>query len=478
MGLFEKFFNESKDLFVISQVDGQMIEVSPSWESQMGWTTEELKSKPLTAYLHEDDLSQVKNEMAQSELPTSKPYVSGRFQHKNGSYRWLSWSFKRTSPQDLIFAIARDITDIRKNNLTLEALMASLDDLILLVDESGVFVDLWTANPESLFLPKEQILGHNIRDVFGFFGVGFESVMLQSFRLNRPLSLEFQFPNKAAWYSAKVNPVQKTSGNKRLASFLIRDISDRIEADNALDNERGKLLAASKMATLGEMAAGIAHEINNPLAIIQGKAWLLKKQVDEGQIDPADFRDGLQAIHDTTSRISKIIHGLKTFARNADKDSLVETNIISIIDDTLELCREKFKNHGIQIRVAGKRSYKFDCRGVQISQVFLNILSNSFDAIEGTKDPWVEIQIKELEFGIEISFTDSGQGIPQAIQEKMLQPFFTTKEVGKGTGLGLSITKGIIQSHNGDFFYDKACANTKFVVRLPKKVDESQRQPA
>ncbi len=470
MGLFESFFKEAKDLFIIIKPDGFAAEVSPSWEHQLGWTPYELKAKVLSEFVHPEDHSQF--------LIETPLYVSTRFQHKNGTYRCLSWSFKKADQDGLIFSMARDITDIRKNNLSLEALMASLDDLILLVDETGLFIDLWTSNPKLLFLPSEQIIGHNIRDVFGYFGVGFESVMLQSFRLNRPLSLEFQFPNRAAWFSAKVNPIQGTSGQKKLASFLIRDISEKVAASDALDIERGKLLAASKMATLGEMAAGIAHEINNPLAIIQGKAWLLKKQVDENQIDPITFSAGLHAIHETTARISKIIHGLKTFARHADKDLFLETTISSIIDDSLELCREKFKNHKIPIRLSGKRPYVLQCRGVQISQVFLNILSNAFDAIQGTIDPWVEIQITELESGIEVSFTDSGKGIPQALQEKIFQPFFTTKEIGKGTGLGLSITKGIVESHGGEFFYDKSCINTKFVMRLPKKIVSSEQQTA
>lgn len=478
MGIFERFFKEAKDLFLIITADGFAAEISPSWEAQLGWSPAELKSKVLNEFLHPEDQSQFKNDLVQNDSRSEQIYVSARFQHKNGVYRYLSWSFKKAAEGGLIFSMARDITDIRKNNLSLEAMMASLDDLILLVDESGLFIDLWTANPNLLFLPADQILGRNIRDVFGYFGVGFESVLLQSLRLNRPLSLEFQFPNKKGWYSAKVNPIQKTSGQKRLASFLIRDISDKIEADDALDNERGKLLAASKMATLGEMAAGIAHEINNPLAIIQGKAWLLKKQVDENTIDPISFNTGLQTIHDTTIRISKIIHGLKAFARHGEKDPFVEATISSIIDDTMELCREKFKNNSIPVRIAGKRPYMLQCRSVQISQVFLNILSNAFDAIQGTIDPWVEVLIIELDSGIEVSITDSGKGISRAIQEKIFQPFFTTKEIGKGTGLGLSIAKGIIESHGGEFFYDKGGINTKFVIRLPKKAEVTEQQPA
>jgi PAS domain S-box-containing protein len=477
MSVFESFFKEAKDLFATITLEKYFENMSPSWSVLLGWSAEELRSRPIHDFIHVEDRDRALAEY-ESQSTSGRHYIDMRFLHKNGHFRWLSWSFKKSESENRIFAVARDITDIRKNNLSLEALMASLDDLVFLIDESGLFIDLWTSNSSLLFLPKEELIGHHVKDIFGNFAVGFESVMAQSFRLNRSLSMEFQFPNKAGWFSAKVTPILKTSGQKRLASFLVRDITDKIEADQALDSERGKLLSASKMATLGEMAAGIAHEVNNPLAIIQGKAWLLKKHIDEDALDKKFFSDHLQAIHDTTVRISKIIHGLKTFARNADQDPFTEASIASILDDTLELCREKFKNHGIQLRVVGRRAPTLECRSVQLSQVVLNLLSNSFDAIEGTKNPWVELQIKALPAVLEISVMDSGGGISQPMQEKIMQPFFTTKEVGRGTGLGLSITKGIIETHHGEFFYDTSSVNTRFVIRLPYKQPQIQSQPA
>ena len=109
-----------------------------------------------------------------------------------------------------------------------------------------------------------------------------------------------------------------------------------------------------------------------------------------------------------------------------------------------------------------------NCRSTQIEQVLLNLLSNSYDAIVNTPGPWILIVVKSNGQTAEISVTDSGKGIAPEIVSKIMQPFYTTKEVGKGTGLGLSISLGIIKSHHGEFYYDQNSKNTRFVIQLPK----------
>ena len=97
MGLFEDFFKNAKDLFIICAADGSIVEITPSWENQLGWSLLEIKSKPLFDFLHEEDRDRIKFEMIQGQNALDIPYISGRFLHKNGSYRWLSWSFKKSS---------------------------------------------------------------------------------------------------------------------------------------------------------------------------------------------------------------------------------------------------------------------------------------------------------------------------------------------------------------------------------------------
>src|SRR6185312_3312229 len=110
---------------------------------------------------------------------------------------------------------------------------------------------------------------------------------------------------------------------------------------------------------------------------------------------------------------------------------------------------------------------RIHARPSQISQVLLNLLNNGLDAIRTMTQPWIEIAVVKCEDLVEISVTDSGHGIPNHIANRMMEPFFTTKEVGSGTGLGLAISRGIIEDHHGKFYYDQESANTRFVVALP-----------
>jgi signal transduction histidine kinase len=113
-----------------------------------------------------------------------------------------------------------------------------------------------------------------------------------------------------------------------------------------------------------------------------------------------------------------------------------------------------------------------ECRPTEISQILLNLLNNAFDAVFSLSEKWVELQVEELPDEIRIQVTDSGSGISKGIREKLMQPFFTTKEPGKGTGLGLSISNRIALKHHGKIYLDESCKNTRFVLVLPK------RQPA
>ena len=254
---------------------------------------------------------------------------------------------------------------------------------------------------------------------------------------------------------------------------------ERERAQNLLERERLRSFAASKMSTLGEMAGGVAHEINNPLAIIHGKAGQLKQLLGQslGQsrdrsdeaLDPARLIVGLDKIEQTAMRISKIIRGLRAFSRNSDRDPFMPIPLRSIIEDSLELSRERFRNRGIDLRVAEIPETSIECRPSQIAQVLLNLLSNAFDAVAGLPDAWVEITVIDDGFGARIQVTDSGLGIPNRVAERIMEPFFTTKEVGKGTGLGLSIAKGLIEDHGGSLKFDAAHPSTRFEICVPKR---------
>ncbi|MCM0606862.1 MAG: HAMP domain-containing histidine kinase [Xanthomonadaceae bacterium] len=235
------------------------------------------------------------------------------------------------------------------------------------------------------------------------------------------------------------------------------------------DSQKEKTLSASKMSSLGEMAGGIAHEINNPLTIIIGKIELIGIKVKNGSITPEQLAVELSKIHATCQRIDRIIRGLRNFSRDGEQDPFVESNIKQIFDDTLELCRARFNNLGIDLKISVDPMITAECRTVQISQIILNLLNNSIHAVENLDKKWITLEASVKENSIMIEVTDSGSGIPKHIAEKLSQPFFTTKEIGKGTGLGLSISRGIAEQHGGSLKLDTECKNTSFKLLIPKK---------
>jgi two-component system NtrC family sensor kinase len=228
-----------------------------------------------------------------------------------------------------------------------------------------------------------------------------------------------------------------------------------------------QLTQSSKMAALGEMASGIAHEINNPLAIIQGKLYAVKTMIAEGEFAQDAVNRDFEKIETTVTRIAKIVKGLNLFSRKADQDEMVKAKVSQIIEATFDLCRERFHAQQIKLECDTLSDLEIECRPTQISQTLLNLLSNAFDAVIGLPEKWVKVSINHDSSVARIKVQDSGRGIPEATANKMMQPFFSTKEVGKGTGLGLSISLGIVQEHGGNLFLDQASKNTTLVIELP-----------
>jgi PAS domain S-box-containing protein len=246
-----------------------------------------------------------------------------------------------------------------------------------------------------------------------------------------------------------------------------QDLTDRRLAEE-------KMVQSSKMASLGQMSAGVSHEINNPLAIIQGSAFRAIQNLSDktGKLDQVE--GDLNRIIQNCQRIASIVRGLRAFSRSAEHEPFIPTLLKTVIEDVLNLAQERFKSHNIQIKIEGESEIVVDCRTVQLVQVLMNLLNNAFDAVieqnDSQKSVWIVTKTLDSNH-IEISVEDSGAGIALELQNRILEPFFTTKDVGKGTGLGLSISKGLIESHGGRLWLDTASKRTRFVIELPIRHD-------
>jgi PAS domain S-box-containing protein len=229
------------------------------------------------------------------------------------------------------------------------------------------------------------------------------------------------------------------------------------------------LIERSKIISLGEMAGGIAHEINNPLAIIIGRASLLLRDGRIDQMSHADFRHEIEKFKSVSDRIAKITKGLRSFARDGGGDSVDPVQVSKLVQDALDFCEQQMKSSGIELQLVGDLDIEIDCRATQITQVLLNLFNNSIYELQGQSSKWIRVETFSSESEIQLLITDSGNGIAPEVLKKIMMPFYTTKPQGKGTGLGLSVSQGIVEAHGGELYYNRSCVNTQFVIKLPRK---------
>jgi C4-dicarboxylate-specific signal transduction histidine kinase len=224
-----------------------------------------------------------------------------------------------------------------------------------------------------------------------------------------------------------------------------------------------QMVNSSRLASLGEVSAGIAHEINNPLAIIQGKAELLMRNFPK---DSVQFNH-IEKITLMVKRISTIVKGLRTFARDGSKDTMRPFNLNPFLNDLRDLCQARMKNNEIDFIIECPETLQGYGREVQISQVLINILNNSVDAVQTLPKKWIRLEVSHRSDYLVFAVIDNGPGIAKDHQEKIMEPFFTTKPIGQGTGMGLSISIGICRDHGGDLQYIATSPHTRFEVLIP-----------
>ncbi len=240
-------------------------------------------------------------------------------------------------------------------------------------------------------------------------------------------------------------------------------------AQLAVEEQRAKLVQSSRLSFLGEMAAGVAHEINNPLTVIDVSSSSIKKTLADPQGDRDKLRENIERIHQMSKRISRIIKGMKNFSRDVETEPKEMYSLDKIISESLVLCESRFKNENTPLTVEAVKDIEVYCSPTQISQVIVNLLYNSFDAVQSLPEKWIRLEVVVEGDNIIVSVIDSGKDLKSDIRDKMFHPFFTTKEVGKGTGLGLSISRGLIEKHGGRLDIDTQSENTKIFFEIPIK---------
>ncbi len=275
---------------------------------------------------------------------------------------------------------------------------------------------------------------------------------------------------KLYWVDTTIVPFLDERKRPKQYVAIRQDITEQKQAKELIEQQRAQTVHAEKMVSLGEMAAGIAHELGNPTASIQ--AWLdvIESHLLRKEIDMERFLKTLPKVRADAIRIRNIIRGMLTYARDGSKDPYLTESLNNLIKLVQDYCSFKFKKLQVEFSINHQNPYvEVECRLSEMTQVFVNFIVNACDAIKNLDERWIAVKTFDKGSSVEISIMDSGSGIDQAMEEKIFQPFFTTKPVGQGTGLGLSIASSIIKNHGGSLKLDHKSPHTCFVVSLPKK---------
>ena len=262
--------------------------------------------------------------------------------------------------------------------------------------------------------------------------------------------------------------LQKLGSDQKFLSFLCTDITEQVHLREDLESERALVVQAGKLAAMGEIVAKISHEINNPLTLIAARCEQMQELV-EGK-DFLKLPELLEKQHRQIERIKHIVRSLSSHSRNAGQDPLIPTALKQILESVTELLKFKIDKRQISVLLPSEEQQKnlvFCCRASEMSQIFVNILNKSVDAVEKSEHPWVKVEAEQSNNQVVIRFLDSGPGVPLALRQNIWKPFFTTKSPDKGTGLGLPISKTIAQNHHGTLDLQETPSGTCFILTLP-----------
>ncbi len=359
----------------------------------------------------------------------------------------------------------------------LSGILNSVPDIIIVVDKD---LNIIWSNPVAIDFFGSDPVGKKCYDIFNFRHNPCGSCCVGNcFEDGRSSEHEIEIIGQSGarmdlWCTASV-AARSDDGIPNSVIMIYRDITEKklLQAETA---------RAGQLASIGELAAGVAHEINNPINGIINCAQLLIDENDE----MSEQTEISMRIKKAGSRIAMIVRNLLSFARDPDEEPVL-TNIQSILSDSLDLTETQIRKDGIDININIPDSLpKIKIRGQKIQQVFLNIISNARYALNQKfprvhEDKILQINGEMVETNnnkyVRIIFNDRGTGMPADILDRICDPFFTSKPPGKGTGLGLSISHAIIKDHNGRLYFDSVEGEyAKIVIDLPVLEGENEQE--
>ncbi|WP_377478459.1 MAG: PAS domain S-box protein [Microcoleus anatoxicus] len=508
-------------------------------------------SRTFTSVIYSEDLEQVEATIRRGIENKQSYSLEYRLLAADGTIKWV-WDkgspvFDEDGSVYCLDGVIFDISDryyareaLQQKTSELEAVFRALPDLYFRLNAEGVILDYLSGNSSDIYIPVEDFVGKKMLDVLPINVVTqFEQSITKTLENKTCVTLEYSLetPEEAQIYEArfmpfKVNQLIIISRNitlRKQAESQLRDKNYELnQALNQLGKTQSQLIQAEKMSGLGQLVAGIAHEINNPVSFIYGNVTYARDYANnllklcclyqeyypepvsiiadfaeeiEVEFMKEDFPHLLNSIQIGADRIGKIVLSLRTFSRLEESD-IKRVDLHEGIDSALLILQHKLKENGRTRPIEIVKEYGelplVQCYAGQLNQVFMNVLSNAIDALADVRhrklkvssgsetqgqdvptlpvpitsnpSPCIRIRTEVIESNrVAIAISDNGPGMEESVKSRIFDPFFTTKPVGKGTGLGLSISYQIVvERHCGSLHCTSAPGGgTEFAIEIP-----------
>ena len=474
----------SRDIIFTLDSAGKLLYISPSIRNVLGYNPTDLIGQPFLSVVHPEDLPAVA-EAIQRNINVGAQTPSGiefRARHSSGEWRWQNGKgtvVRDTNDNFINFiGVVRDITEskkveeaLRQNEEKYRLIVENSGDLIFTLNSAGEFIYVSPSVTKMLGYSQTELLGKRFRSLVHPDDLYVIDEAIQRNIVDREQTTgndEYRFRNASGewrWLISTGTPTREKDEHVFTFIGVARDITESKKAEEERHQLEEKSQVASRLAAMGEMAAGIAHEINNPLTGVLGYAQIMLARENI----PEDIKGDLRLIADSSQRVAEIVKRLLTFTRQAKPvKSLVNLN--ELIDDTLKLRDYVLKTANIKVFTRFDQDLPLSVVDPgQLQQVFLNLIVNAEQAMrEAHGNGTLTISTQKQDNNIRISFQDDGPGITEQNQAHLFEPFFTTKAPGEGTGLGLSLSRSIILAHNGNIHVESESGHgTTFIIELP-----------
>lgn len=386
----------------------------------------------------------------------------------------------------IILSLIRKLNNNNKQNEEQKSfnlhLLKSLDESVFVTNQKGELLSCNTSASLMIDQDARNMIGEPLDDLIADVSILTNKINLSSSR--RPFvsilentvtlnAIKVRFLRKSGiekWYLMNAKPIFSGENDGSFTYlFSFTDITENILSQETIKDQYEKILSASQFETIGKMAGGIAHEINNPLFIIGSQIEMLDmKAKKQGQLNLEEINKRTSKISHTVQRLNSIVKGILALSH---KEALEfeKQNLKELIATVADFSNILLKDYSVELQVKWESlNIDLECHPVQISQVVLNLIKNACQAITNDEQPWIEIKAKEENNQIKLFVTDSGTKLTDELKDKILMPYYTTKKVGEGTGLGLNISKSILDAHNGSITISRKSKTTQFIITLPK----------